>query len=61
MLDPHKARTFVGASSVFMGLCDKLLDIDPELKLVPQLATSWSFSPDGLTLTMKLRSDAEVP
>ncbi len=58
MLDPHKARTFVGRI-VFMGLCDKLLDIDPDLKLVPQLATSWSFSPDGLTLTMKLRSDAK--
>lgn len=58
MLDPHKARTFVGRI-VFMGLCDKLLDIDPSLKLVPQLATSWSFSQDGLTLTMKLRSDAK--
>jgi len=58
MLDPHKARTFVGRI-VFMGLCDKLLDIDPSLKLVPQLATEWGFSQDGLTLTMKLRSDAK--
>lgn len=58
VLDPHKARTFVGRI-VFMGLCDKLLDIDPNLKIVPQLATEWSFSPDGLTLTMKLRSDAK--
>jgi peptide/nickel transport system substrate-binding protein len=53
MLDPHKARTFVGRI-VFKGLCDKLLDITPELKLVPRLATEWSFSADGLTLTMKL-------
>jgi peptide/nickel transport system substrate-binding protein len=58
MLDPHKARTFVGRI-VFKGLCDKLLDITPELKIVPRLATEWSFSPDGLTLTMKLRSDAK--
>lgn len=58
MLDPHKARTFVGRI-VFMGLCDRLLDITPELKLVPRLATSWEFSTDGLTLTMKLRSDAK--
>lgn len=58
VLDPHKARTFVGRI-VFMGLCDKLLDIDPNLKIVPQLATEWSFSQDGLTLTMKLRSDAK--
>ncbi|SFJ65190.1 peptide/nickel transport system substrate-binding protein [Bosea sp. OK403] len=58
MLDPHKARTFVGRI-VFKGLCDKLLDITPELKLVPRLATAWSFSADGLTLTMKLRTDAK--
>jgi len=58
MLDPHRARTFVGRI-VFTGLCDKLLDITPDLKIVPQLATEWSFSPDGLTLTMKLRGDAK--
>ncbi len=58
MLDPHKARTFVGRI-VFMGLCDKLLDIDADLRIVPQLATEWSFSADGMTLTMKLRSDAK--
>lgn len=58
VLDPHKARTFVGRI-VFKGLCDKLLDIAPDLKIIPRLATSWSFSEDGLTLTMKLRSDAK--
>lgn len=58
VLDPHKARTFVGRI-VFMGLCDRLVDIDPELKIIPRLATQWSFSADGLTLTMKLRTDAK--
>lgn len=58
VLDPHKARTFVGRI-VFMGLCDRLVDIDPELKIIPRLATEWSFSADGLTLTMKLRTDAK--
>jgi len=58
VLDPHKARTFVGRI-VFMGLCDRLVDIDSELKIIPRLATEWSFSADGLTLTMKLRSDAK--
>jgi peptide/nickel transport system substrate-binding protein len=58
MLDPHKARTFVGRI-VFMGLCDRLVDIDPALKIIPRLATQWSFSADGLTLTMKLRTDAK--
>lgn len=58
VLDPHKARTFVGRI-VFMGLCDRLVDIDQELKIIPRLATEWSFSADGLTLTMKLRTDAK--
>ncbi|KRE17850.1 ABC transporter substrate-binding protein [Bosea sp. Root381] len=58
VLDPHKARTFVGRI-VFKGLCDKLLDITPDLKIVPRLASEWSFSADGLTLTMKLRTDAK--
>lgn len=58
VLDPHKARTFVGRI-VFKGLCDKLLDITPELKIIPRLATEWSFSDDGLTLRMKLRTDAK--
>ena len=54
VLDPHRARTFVGRI-VFKGLCDKLLDADPQLRLVPRLATEWSFSTDGRVLTMKLR------
>ena len=54
MLDPHRARTFVGRI-VFTALCDKLVDITPKLEIVPQLATEWSWSDDGMTLTMKLR------
>ncbi len=55
MLDPHRARTFVGRI-VFKGLCDKLFDASPDLQLVPRLATEWSFSADGLTATLKLRA-----
>ncbi len=54
VLDPHRARTFVGRI-VFKGLCDKLFDAGPDLKLIPRLATEWSFSADGLTATLKLR------
>ena len=54
LLDPHQARTFVGRL-VFTALCDKLVDIDENLKIVPRLATEWSFSQDGKTVTMKLR------
>jgi peptide/nickel transport system substrate-binding protein len=57
VLDPHRARTFVGRI-VFASLCDKLIDITPELGFVPQLATAWSWSDDNLTLTLTLRDGA---
>ncbi len=57
VLDPDQSRTFVGRI-VYASLCDKLVDITPELKIIPQLATGWSWSDDGLTLTMDLREDA---
>jgi peptide/nickel transport system substrate-binding protein len=55
-LDPTTARTFVGRI-VFSALCDKLVDIDEKLNIVPQLATSWQWSADNKALTMKLRTD----
>jgi peptide/nickel transport system substrate-binding protein len=54
ILDPTLARTFVGRI-VFSSMCDKLLDITPDLKIVPQLATGYTVSEDGKTVTMKLR------
>src|SRR5215831_17878589 len=54
VLDPTLARTFVGRI-VFAGLCDKLVDIDGNLKIVPQLATSWQWSADNKALTLKIR------
>lgn len=54
VLDPHRARTFVGRI-VFTSMCDKLVEITPDLKFVPQLATEWGWSGDNKTLTMKLR------
>ena len=57
VLDPVRARTFVGRI-VFASLCDKLVDITPDLKIVPQLAQSWTTSDDNKTLTFKLRKDA---
>ncbi|MFI4988915.1 MAG: ABC transporter substrate-binding protein, partial [Alphaproteobacteria bacterium] len=53
-LDPARSGTFVGRV-VFAGLCDKLVDIDTKLNIVPQLATEWAWSADSLSLTMKLR------
>ena len=54
VLDPTLARTFVGRI-VFSAMCDKLVDIDENLKIVPQLATSWEWAVDHKALTMKLR------
>ncbi|HEX6703467.1 MAG TPA: ABC transporter substrate-binding protein [Albitalea sp.] len=54
VLDPTLARTFVGRI-VFAALCDKLLDVDEKLNIVPQLAQSWEWSADSKALTMKLR------
>src|SRR3954470_505786 len=54
VLDPHRARTFVGRI-VFTSLCNKLVDITPDLKFTPELATEWSWGDDGKSLTFKLR------
>ncbi len=56
ILDPTLARTFVGRV-VFAALCDKLLEIDEKLAIVPQLATSYEWSADSKALTLKLRTD----
>jgi peptide/nickel transport system substrate-binding protein len=54
IMDPTLARTYVGRI-VFASLCDKLVDITPDLKIVPQLATEWHWEDDNKTLVMKLR------
>lgn len=43
ILDPTLARTYVGRI-VFASICDKLFDIDENVKIVPQLATSFEVS-----------------
>ena len=54
ILDPDLGRTYVGRI-VFASLCDKLFDITPDLEIVPQLATGYEVSEDGLTLTLTIR------
>lgn len=54
VLDPARGGTFAGRL-IFAATCDKLIDINPALDFVPQLATGWTWSADGLTLTLKLR------
>jgi len=53
-LDPARSVQFVDRI-VFASLCNSLVDITPNLKIVPMLATSWTTSADGKTVTFKLR------
>jgi len=57
VLDPAQSRTFVGRI-VYTSLCDKLVDLDNNLSVIPQLATAWAWGDNGGTLTMDLRKGA---
>lgn len=54
MLDPAQSGS-VFERVVFSALCDKLIDLDPQLRYVPQLATEWRWGDDGRSLTLRLR------
>ena len=52
-LDPTLGSAYVGRI-VYAAMCDKLIDIDEHLNLVPQLATSWAYEdPTHLVLTLR--------
>ena len=53
-LDPATGGTYTGRI-VFAALCDKLVDINDKLEIVPQLATEWSWNDSNTELTLKLR------
>jgi peptide/nickel transport system substrate-binding protein len=53
VLDPTFSRTFVG-TVVLTGLCDKLVDFDQHLNIVPGLATSYEWA-DSKTVVFHLR------
>ena len=55
ILDPARNGSY-GDRVVFTAMCDQLLDIDPRLNYVPQLATAWAWTPDRLGLDLTLRS-----
>ena len=53
-LDPTISRAYVGRL-VFAAFCDKLFDVTPDLKIVPQLANGYEWGRDSRSLTIKLR------
>ena len=53
-LDPALSGSYY-SRNIFIGLCDKLFDLDEKLRIVPQLATSYQWA-DPKTLIIHLRS-----
>jgi peptide/nickel transport system substrate-binding protein len=55
ILDPSLSRTYVGRI-IYEHMCEKLYEIDENLKIFPQLAAELpTFSDGGKTVTIKLR------
>ena len=57
-LDPAQGAfaTYPGGYEVGYCLFDRLVDFDADLKIVPQLATSWEIAPDVKSVRFKLRA-----
>ncbi len=53
VLDPTLGSAYV-SRIVYASMCDKLIDLDAKLNLVPQLATSWEYA-DPTHLVLHLR------
>ena len=53
-LDPATSGTYTGRF-VFAALCDKLVDIGPDLSIVPQLAEKWTLADDQKSVVFTLR------
>jgi peptide/nickel transport system substrate-binding protein len=53
----------VNGNDIVGNVCDTLVKYDPKdvSRVIPAMAQSWSTSPDGLTLTFKLRPDLKFP
>src|SRR4029077_4191087 len=54
-LDPAQSAAFVDRVAL-AAVCDKLIELGDKLAYVPQLATAWVWTPDGLSLTLTLRA-----
>src|SRR5712692_455166 len=56
ILDPTPSRTYVGRI-IFAQMCEKLYEIDENLRIFPQLAADMpTFADGGNTVTIKLRT-----
>ncbi len=57
-IDPTLSRSY-SVRLVFAAVCDKLFDITSDVKIVPQLATGFTWAKDGLSVTIKLRPNVK--
>src|SRR6201991_4209107 len=57
-LDPHKQTAFSSLRLLEL-VYEPLVRLDAQYNVGPAIAKSWSFSPDGLTLTFKLDPNAK--
>ena len=57
-LDPHLA-TDATSAAVIVEVFGGLVTIDPDLKIVPDLAKNWEISPDGTGYTFYMRDNAK--
>ncbi len=57
-LDPTISRAYTGRL-VFAAVCDKLFDVSPDLKIVPQLATSFEWAADSKSVVIKIRPNVK--
>ena len=60
--DPAQIAEVNGAD-IARNVCDPMVGYDPNdtAKITPHTVQSWSVSPDGLTITFKLRPDLQFP
>lgn len=55
-LDPDRTRSFYGVT-ILSNMCDSLFELDENMDFSGELASDWSWSEDGLQLTVNLRPD----
>ena len=58
-LDPTAAAPVANAQVTWQNVYQGLVRVDRDGKVQPQLAESWTVSPDGLIYTFKLRTNAK--
>jgi peptide/nickel transport system substrate-binding protein len=53
--DPHRSSSPIAAFPLTSLIYDRLTQIGPNRELLPMLATTWEFAPDGRSVTFTLR------